>query len=692
MSDKKIDIGIHIGSDLDPKGIDAANKKLDEAAKKGGATGKSVEGSMKKAQGALGGVGEAARGVFGKLETAGVEACGKVQRALGFLGAAVGGFGLLALINGTITLVTELGKLWDSLTKKFEDAGQKLKRYWEEQKNIADAARAREGELHRLESERDMHKEILDLMKQKAAFEAQMRELEARRKGDELGAQRAVLEGQYARGEISKAEWVKGVRELEDKDREGKQGKETAAAQAEVDQTTTALAQANAEFDKASKLLQEFNKEMTAYTDQRKHGVGEEGFVATVQEAAQALESALSLKKEVDEGILTSWASKEDEQRNKDTIQAKRAQLESTAQALNVATRKYDTNKGEWVDKTPKELAEDIIAAEKELRAARAKDANEAKDKQTAAETAAQQAKDKKDALDKAHEAQNEAVATKRKEEDKTAANRAAKAAQEQSKAVEEMNRQTDKARQAEELQKQKKAADTEKKAADDNLKLLEDFVKQWWETNKEGLKKRADQTPNSPFAQQFKQLEGLMGKGDWAGLASLVEHTGIGGDDLRRRLGMLGEAQGRQQAAQGQVDAVAKADEATREIDAALGEQATQKGNMDKLVEALKQMIADRRASGDNADDETYQQLETLMQEVLADGQVTDEEGAKLTQALGALSDASSAQGQKFVGIVQDAVTGLNNAATRYNELSGKVDALRKDLNEAQRKLAKKE
>lgn len=691
MSDKKIDIGIHIGSELDPKGIDAANKKLDEAAKKGGATGKSVEGSMKKAQGALGGVGEAAGNVFGKLQTAGVEACGKVQRALGFLGAAVGGFGLLALINGAITLATELGKLWDSLTKKFEDAGQKLKDNWREQQNIADAARAKEGELHRLESERDMHKEILDLMKQKASFEAQMLELEARRKGDELGAQRAVLEGQYARGEISKADWVKGVRELEDKDREGKQGKETAAAQAEVDQTAAALTQANEEFTKASKLLQEFNKEMAAHIDQRKHGVGEEGFVATVQEAAQALESALSLKKEVDEGILTSWASKEDEQRNKDTIQAKRAQLESAAQALNVATRKQDSE-GEWVDKTPKELAEDIIAAEKELRAARAKDANEAKDKQTTAETAAQQAQAKKEALDKAHEAQNNAVATKRKEEDKTAAHRAAKTAQEQSKVVEDMNRQTEKARQAEELQKQKKAADTEKKAADDNLKLLEDFVKQWWESNKEGLKKRADQTPNSSFAQQFKQLEGLMGKGDWAGLASLVEHTEIGGDDLRRRLGMLGEAQGRQQVAQGQVDAVAKADEATREIDAALGEQSTQKGNMDKLVEALKQMIADRRASGDNADDETYQQLERLMQEVLADGQVTDEEGGKLTQALGALSDASSAQGQKFVGIVQDAVSGLNNAAARYNELSGKVDALRKDLNEAQRKLAKKE
>lgn len=691
MSDKKIDIGIHIGSELDPKGIDAANAKLDEAAKKGGATGKSVEGSMKKAQGALGGVGEAASGVFGKLQASGVQACEKVQRALGFLGAAVGGFGLLALINGAITMVSELGKLWDELTRKIEDAGQKLKRHWEEQKKVADAASARESELHRLESERDMHKEILDLMKQKAAFEAQMRELEARRQGDELGAQRAVLEGQYARGEITKAEWVQGVRELEDQDREGKQGKESASAQAEVDQTAAALAQANAEFAKASALLQEFNQEMAAYTDQRKHGVGEEGFVATVQEAAQALESALSLKKEVDEGILTTWASKEDEQRNKDTIQAKRAQLESTAQALNVATRKQDSE-GKWVDKTPKELAEDIIAAEKELRAARANAANEAKGKQTTGETAAQQAQAKKEALDEAHEAQNEAVATKRKEEDKTAAKQAEKKAKEQAKAVEDMNRQTEKARQAEELQKQKKAADTEKKAADENMKLLEDFVKAWWESNKEALKKRADQTPNSPFAQQFKQLEEAMGKGDWAGLASMVEHSGIGGDDLRRRLGMLGEAQGRQQVAQGQVDAVAKADEAAREIDTALGEQAAQKGNMDKLVEALKQMIADRRASGDNANDETYQQIETLMQEVLADGQVTGEEGAKLTQALGALSDANSAQGQKFVGVIQDAVAGLNNAATRYNELSGKVDTLRKDLNEAQRKLARKE
>lgn len=691
MSDKKIDIGIHIGSELDPKGIDAANKKLDEAAKKGGATGKSVEGSMKKAQGALGGVGEAARGVFGKLETAGVEACGKVQRALGFLGAAVGGFGLLALINGVITLVQTLSKLWDELTRKIEDAGQKLKRYWQEQKNIADAARAREGELHRLESERNMHKEILDLMKQKAAFEAQMRELEARRKGDELGAQRAVLEGQYARGEISKAEWVKGVRELEDKDREGKQGKEAAAAQAEVDQTATALAQANAEFSKARGLLEEFNKEIAIYTNQRKHGVGEEGFVATVQEMAQKLESELGKWKAVKDGDL-SFASAQDEQINRDIIDKTKLELGSIAQRLNVATRKYDPNEGKWVDKTPKELAEDIIAAEKELRAARAKDANEAKDKQTAAETAAQQAEAKKEALDEAHEAQNEAVATKRKEEDKTAAKQAEKKAKEQAKAVEEMNRQTEKTRQAEELQKQKKAADTEKKAADENLKLLEDFVKAWWESNKEALKKRADQTPNSPFAQQFKQLEEAMGKGDWAGLASMVEHSGIGGDDLRRRLGMLGEAQGRQQAARGQVDAVAKADEAAREIETALGEQAAQKGNMDKLVEALKQMIADRRASGDNADDESYQQLEALMQEVLRDGQVTDEEGTKLSQALGALSDASSAQGQKFVGIIQDAVAGLNNAATRYNELSGKVDTLRKDLNEAQRKLARKE
>lgn len=210
----------------------ASGKKLvAETEKNVQSMGKAVAGSV---QGMSQGVNKAmqqaaagAQATGGQIQTAmagASAATGGLTTALGVAKGAMDlltkGFAIIGLFNQVVATIKMVMEWWQELQKETITAGQKVANQWRlAREEAANTARMR-APHESLQEQIALNDRLLEQMRERNAFEAEMAQMKAESAGNRRGVQRAILDGQLARGEISSREHLEGYRRLEDAERE----------------------------------------------------------------------------------------------------------------------------------------------------------------------------------------------------------------------------------------------------------------------------------------------------------------------------------------------------------------------------------------------------------------------------------------------------------------------------------------
>ena len=232
----------------------ASGKKLvAETEKNVQSMGKAVAGSV---QGMSQGVNKAmqqaaagAQATGGQIQTAmagASAATGGLTTALGVAKGAMDlltkGFAIIGLFNQVVATIKMVMEWWQELQKETITAGQKVANQWRlAREEAANTARMR-APHESLQEQIALNDRLLAQMRERNAFEAEMAQMKAEREGNRRGVQRAILDGQLARGEISGREHLESVRRLEDAEREEAQA-------GRMQELTNARDEAQAKYD-----------------------------------------------------------------------------------------------------------------------------------------------------------------------------------------------------------------------------------------------------------------------------------------------------------------------------------------------------------------------------------------------------------------------------------------------------------
>ena len=201
------------------------------------ATGKQVSTNMKAAAGATGGL---------------TKALGVAKGAMDVL---TRGFAIIGLFNQVVSSIKLVMEWWQELQKETISAGQKVANQWRlAREEAANTARMR-APHESLQEQIALNDRLLEQLRERNAFEAEMAQMKAEREGNRRGVQRAILDGQLARGEISSREHLEGYRKLEDADREETQGMRMQELTKARDEARLKFANAAAEHNEAQRNL-----------------------------------------------------------------------------------------------------------------------------------------------------------------------------------------------------------------------------------------------------------------------------------------------------------------------------------------------------------------------------------------------------------------------------------------------------
>ncbi len=211
---KKLANGTREGMRLLGKQVSASMKSaageitaaMKQAADASAAAGKQVSADMKGAAGATGGL-TTALGV-----------------AKGAMDVLTRGFAIIGLFNQVVATVKMVMEWWRELQKETVSAGQKVANQWKLARMEAENTARMRAPHESLKEQIALNDRLLEQMRERNAFEAEMAQMKAEREGNRRGVQRAILDGQLARGEISSREHLEGHRKLEDAEREEAQG------------------------------------------------------------------------------------------------------------------------------------------------------------------------------------------------------------------------------------------------------------------------------------------------------------------------------------------------------------------------------------------------------------------------------------------------------------------------------------
>lgn len=247
----------------------ASGKKLvAETEKNVQSMGKAVAGSV---QGMSQGVNKAmqqaaagAQATGGQIQTAmagASAATGGLTTALGVAKGAMDvltrGFAIIGLFNQVVASIKMVMEWWQELQKETITAGQKVANQWRmAREEAANTARMR-APHESLQEQIALNDRLLEQMRERNAFEAEMAQMKAEREGNRRGVQRAILDGQLARGEISSREHLEGYRKLEDAEREEAQAERMQGLVKARDEAQTKLDMQVAEHATASRNLRE---------------------------------------------------------------------------------------------------------------------------------------------------------------------------------------------------------------------------------------------------------------------------------------------------------------------------------------------------------------------------------------------------------------------------------------------------
>lgn len=633
------------------------NKAMQQAAAGAQATGGQIQTAMAGASAATGGL---------------TTALGVAKGAMDLL---TKGFAIIGLFNQVVATIKMVMEWWQELQKETITAGQKVANQWKLAREEAENTARMRAPHESLEEQIRLNDELLAKMRERNAFDAEMAQMKAEREGNRRGVQRAILDGQLARGEISSREHLEAVRRLEDAEREEAQGKR-------MKELTNARDEAQVKYD------DQVEEHRTASRNLR------EGVQGAIR--AGILNEGGVERREHWEELATRWADANEivtnydgpslfnsghqnvlERREYERAFSERAALRQEilagAEYLGIQTNNPDKD-GKLVDRDFAEVAAEVMRKWDEKRGELRKEANKQQDEANTARTKLSEAQARVDELARTQDEEDRGVLQRRAQEDATLAHRADAAADKaeataEAARVEQARREENSA-----LQAGKAAEEAELQAAREMLAGAMQMLKERASEEQqpavaalEALLARAEREP-----EVLGQIEALMRGGQlsvtddqnrrYGNELRLVGNSGLDANAVLGVLQLLGQVDYRQ----GRVDEYGGRLEAMDRRDA------------DAVEEQRRQRVRDQEEAARAARRHAEAEAEAARRSRGASGAAPLE---GLDGALSAGTDAMNAQGA--VGDAAVAAMGaFNSTATALvgtaAAQAGQIEALR--------------
>lgn len=664
----------------------ASGKKLvAETEKNVQSMGKAVAGSV---QGMSQGVNKAMQQAAAGAQAAG----GQIQTAMAGASAATGGlttalgvargamdlltkgFAILGLFNQVVSSIKLVMDWWKELQKEVISAGQKVANQWKlAREEAANTARMR-APHESLKEQIALNDRLLEQMRERNAFEAEMAQMKAEREGNRRGVQRAILDGQLARGEISGREHLDAVRRLEDAEREESQaGRMQELVNARDEAQSRYEAQAE-EHRTASRNLRE------GVQGAMRAGILNEGGEERREHWEELATKWADANEAVGRGPATSILNNAYENvaanREYARVVRERAALRDEilrgAEHLGIQTK--TTEDGKMVDRNMAEVAAEVMRVWEKKRKELRDDVNTQTAEEDAAREELYKAQARVDELERTQDEEDRGVLQRRAQEDATLAHRA-DAAADKAEATAEAAR-VEQARREERtaLQEGKAAEEAELQAAQGMLANALQMLKERASAEQqpavaalEALLARAEREP-----EVLGQIEALMSSGQlsvtddqnrrYGNQLRLVGNSGLDASAVLGVLSWLGEVN----VQRGRVDGYGQRLDALDRRDA------------DAAEEQRRQRVRDQEEAARGARGYADDEAEAARRSRSASGAAPLE---GLDGALSAGADAMNAQGELSSAAVA-AMGAFNSTATALvgtaAAQAGQIEALR--------------
>lgn len=420
----------------------ASGKKLvSETEKNVQSMGKAVAGSV---QGMSQGVNKAmqqaaagAQATGGQIQTAmagASAATGGLTTALGVAKGAMDlltkGFAIIGLFNQVVATIKMVMEWWQELQKETITAGQKVANQWRlAREEAANTARMR-APHESLQEQIALNDRLLAQMRERNAFEAEMAQMKAEREGNRRGVQRAILDGQLARGEISSRKHLEGYRRLEDAEREEAQAGRMQGLVNARDEAQAAYDAQVAEHRTASRNLRE------GVQGAMRAGILNEGGVERREYWEKLATKWADANEAVGRGPATSILNNahENAQANREYARvvreraALRDEILRGAEYMGITATTTDED-GKMVYRNMAEVAAEVMREWDEKRGELRNDVNTQTEEENAARTKLSEAQARVDELERSQAEEDRGVLQRRAQEDATLAHRADAAA-----------------------------------------------------------------------------------------------------------------------------------------------------------------------------------------------------------------------------------------------------------------------
>ena len=648
----------------------ASGKKLvAETEKNVKSMGKAVAGSV---QGMSQGVNKAmqqaaagAQATGGQIQTAmagASAATGGLTTALGVAKGAMDlltkGFAIIGLFNQVVATIKMVMEWWQELQKETITAGQKVATQWRlAREEAANTARMR-APHESLQEQIALNDRLLEQMRERNSFEAEMAQMKAEREGNRRGVQRAILDGQLARGEISSREHLEGVRRLEDAEREEAQA-------GRMQELTNARDEAQAALDKQAE----------------EHRTASQNLREGVQGAMRAgiLNQGGVERREHWEELATKWADANEIVTNYDgpsifnsghenvmerreyeralrEREAYKREILAGAEYLGIQTKTTDED-GKLVDRDFAEVAAEVMRVWDDKRGKLREDVNTQTEEENAARTKLSEAQARVDELERTQAEEDRGILQRRAQEDATLAHRADAAADKAEATAEAARVEQARREERSALQAGKAAEEAELQAAQGMLAGAMQMLKERASAEQqpavaalEALLARAEREP-----EVLGQIEALMRGGQlsvtddqnrrYGNQLRLVGNSGLDANAVLGVLSLLGHVQQRQ----GNVDGYGQRLDALDRRDA------------DAAEEQRRQRVRDQEEAARAARSHADAEADAARRSRSASGAAPLE---GLDGALSAGADAMNAQGELSTAAVA-AMGAFNSTAT---------------------------
>lgn len=360
-------------------------------------------------------------------------ATGGLTTALGVAKGAMDvltrGFAIIGLFNQVVASIKMVMEWWQELQKETITAGQKVANQWKlAREEAANTARMR-APHESLQEQIALNDRLLAQMRERNAFEAEMAQIKAEREGNRRGVQRAILDGQLARGEISSRKHLEGYRKLEDAEREEAQAGRMQELTNARDEAQTKLDAQVAEHATASRNLRE------GVQGAIRAGILNQGGVERREHWEQLATKWADANELVGKGPATSIlnSAQENAQANREyeRVVRERAALrdEILRGALHMGISATTTEDGKLVYRNMAEVAAEVMRVWDKKRGELRKDVNTQTAEEDEARTKLSEAQARVDELERTQDEEDRGVLQRRAQEDATLAHRADAAA-----------------------------------------------------------------------------------------------------------------------------------------------------------------------------------------------------------------------------------------------------------------------